>query len=475
VADWRESQGGLSVAKAKNEFLWGAASAAYQVEGAWKADGRGLSKWDVYTNDLHITEATVGHQDTGNVAVNAYDRTQYLADIELMREAGLSAYRFSLSWPRILPEGAGAVNQAGLDHYRRFIDDLLEAGVAPMATLYHWDFPEALHRQGGWHNPESVRWFADYAATVFRALGDRVEHFVTLNEPFIDLFLMDLVAENVKAGIKPPTRFTSAQYGRKAPAMHNLLLAHAHAVAQYRALGQKGMIGIAVPLIPPIPAEPGNPADEAAATLADGVINRWPLDAVLRGSYPGDAMAALQRENPNFIVPEADFEVLVANPVDFLGVNFYAPAYIRHDPDYALGLRWWDTNPDVVKAFNGPVRPQAFHDLLIRIRDEYGNPPVFITENGAGFGDFDEVLDGEAVHDPLRTDYVRRHIAAALDARREGVDLRGYMLWSLLDNFEWIQGYERRFGIVHVDFKTQKRTPKDSFRAYKAIIAENAG
>ncbi len=461
------------MAVTKNGFLWGAASAAYQVEGAWQAEGKGLSKWDVYTNELRITEAIVGHQDTGNTAINAYDRTQYLGDIALMREAGLGAYRFSLSWPRILPQGAGAVNEAGLDHYRRFVDDLREAGIEPLVTLYHWDFPQALHEQGGWHNPDSVRWFSDYAATVFRALGDRVDTFVTLNEPFIDLFLMDLAAENVKAGAANPTHFTSAQYGRQAPAMHNLLLAHAHAVRRFRDLGQDGMVGIAVPLIPSIAYDADNPSDVAAAALADAVINRWPLEAVLRGSYPGEAIAALHRENPDFVVPEADFEVLVANPVDFLGVNFYAPSYVRHDPGSPLGLRWWDTNPDEVKAFNGPVRPEAFYKLLTHIRDEYGNPPVIITENGAGFGDFDEVLDGDAVHDPLRTDYVRRHIAAVLDARRDGADIRGYMLWSLLDNFEWIQGYERRFGIVHVDFDTQKRTPKDSFHAYAAIIAEN--
>jgi beta-glucosidase len=458
---------------ADGKFLWGAASAAFQVEGAWQADGKGLSKWDVYTNDYRITEAVIGKQETANVAINAYDRRQYLKDIALMREAGLDAYRFSLSWPRILPEGAGKVNQAGLDHYRRFVDDLLANGIAPLVTLYHWDFPQALHAKGGWHHPQSVRWFSDYAAIVYGALGDRVEKFITFNEPFIDLFLMDLVAENVRGHAADPVRLTSAQYGRQAPAMHNLFLANANAVREFRALGRKGMVGIAVPLIPTIPADPQNPDDVATAILADGVINRWPLDAVLRGTYPGDAMAALKRHNPGFVVPDKDFEVLRANPVDFLGVNFYAPAYVRHDEAFALGARWWDTNPDKVKAFNGPVRPDAFHDLLMRIRADYGNPPVYITENGAGFGDFDEVLDGDTVRDPLRADYIRRHIDAMLRARRGGADIRGYMVWSLFDNFEWIQGYERRFGMVYVDFDTQKRIKKGSFDAYKAIIAAN--
>jgi beta-glucosidase len=451
-------------------FLWGAASAAFQVEGAWQADGKGLSKWDVYTNRDRITEAVVGKQHTANVAINAYDRRQYLGDIALMRDLGIDAYRFSLSWPRILPAGTGAVNRAGLDHYRLFIDDLRDAGIA----LYHWDFPQALQEQGGWHNPRSVEWFRNYAGIVFRALGDRVETFITFNEPFIDLFLMDPIAENVRAHAKNPTAITAAQYGAQAPAMHNLFLANAKAVAEFRDLGLKGMIGMAVPLIPPIPFDPGNAADVAAAALEDAVINRWPLDAIFKGTYPELAIAALRLHNPDFVYPASDLDLLRASPVDFLGVNFYAPAYIRHDSSYPLGIRWWDTNPDAVKAFNGPVRPEALHKLLLRIKTDYGNPPVFITENGAGFGDFDEVRDGTVVRDPLRTDYIRRHAEAVLRARGDGADVRGYMVWSLFDNFEWVQGYERRFGMVYVDFETQERVAKESLHAYKAIIAAHA-
>lgn len=454
------------------QFLWGAASAAYQVEGGWQDGGRGLCKWDIYTNEERITEKVVGVQHTGNVAINTQDRGQYLEDIGLMRDLGLDAYRFSLSWPRILPEGTGQVNGEGVDYYSRFVDDLLAAGITPLVTLYHWDFPAGLFADGGWHNRDSVDWFRDYASVVFDALGDRVRHFITMNEPFIDIFYMDLIAENMRASRSEPYRFTSEQYGRQAPAMHNLLLANAETVAEFRRRGQEGMIGIALPLYPTVTLDPEKPANVAAAKLTDGLINRWPLDAVFKGTYPQDAMAALQAENTDFVVPEADMATIRANPVDFLGVNFYSPALVRYDPAGPLGIDR-DANPDAIKSFNGPVRPDALHDLLIRIRDEYGNPPVMITENGAGFGDGDEVRDGDLIRDPHRADYIRRHAEATLRARQEGCDIRGYMVWSLFDNFEWIQGYTRRFGMVHVDFETQERTPKQSFFLYRDLIARH--
>lgn len=459
----------------KGAFLWGAASASYQVEGAWQADGKGLSNWDVYTNRYRLTEAVVGVQQTGNVAINAYDRTQYLADIRLMQEVGIDAYRFSLSWPRIFPDGVGAVNEAGLDHYKRFIDDLGEAGIAPIVTLYHWDYPWALHEQGGWRNPQSVRWFRNYAATVFRAFHDRVRTFITFNEPFIDLFLMELAAENVRNKRPDPVRASNAQYGEAARAMHHLFLANALAVNDFRRSGQKGEIGIALPLMPTFPVDPASADDVAAAALADALINRWPLDAVFKGSYPDEVVKALQRHNPDFMPADTDFEVLKASPVHFLGINYYAPAFVRADAAFPLGFRWMDTNPDTVKMFNGPVRPDQLHALLLRIDRDYGHPPILITENGAGFGETDEVMEGGVVKDPLRTDYIRRHIAAVEKAMGDGVDMRGYILWSLFDNFEWLQGYTRRFGLVHVDFETQARTRKQSFFAYRDIVAASHG
>lgn len=458
-------------------FLWGAASSAFQVEGHPRADGRGPSKWDVYTHQWRITEAVVGVQHDADIAINAYDRGQSLADIALMRDAGLDAYRFSISWPRIFPEGTGTLNRRGIDHYSRFVDDLLAAGIKPLATLYHWDFPWALHEQGGWHNRDVAGWFADYATAVFRALGDRVDTFVTINEPQIDLLMMDLIAEKVRDGAAGPMALTSADLARQAPAMHNLARANAAAVAAYRALGLGGMVGVALPLYPTVPMNPERPEDVAAASLLDGLMNRWLLDAAFCGTYPEDVIAALQAHNPGFAPPPDDFAIMKANPVDFLGVNYYSPAIVEYDERFPLGLRWGndETNPDPVKAFNGPVRPDELRRLLLRIRDDYGNPPVFITENGAGFGDFDEVMEGGTVNDPLRTDYVLRHAAATLAARDEGCDVRGYMCWSLFDNFEWIQGYTRRFGMVHVDFATQKRTVKRSFRAFREFIAQHRG
>ena len=454
------------------EFLWGAASAAYQVEGGWDKDGRGLSKWDVYTNDWHITVPQIGRNETGNVAINAYDRDQYLKDIALLNELGVNAYRFSVSWPRVLPAGTGAVNQPGLDYYSRLVDDLLAAGIAPVVTLYHWDFPWVLHQKGGFHNRDVVGWFTDYAGTMFRALGDRVDKFITMNEPFIDLMMMDLVAENARAGRVPTERMTAEQYGRQIPALHNLYVAAAAATAEYRRQGHGGMVGLAAPLSPASPVDPANPADVEAAGNWQRFFNRWPLDVAIEGIYADDVLATLNKLNPGFSVSDADRATLKAGTVDFIGVNFYAPAFIRHDPDGPLGVAPGE-NPDAVKAHNGPVRPEALHDLLIYIRDNYGDLPIMITENGAGFGDGDEVMADGVVKDPLRADYIRRHVDAVLRARAEGVDVIGYMEWCPFDNFEWWKGYEARFGMVHVDFETQKRTPKQSFHAYREIIAAN--
>ena len=451
------------------KFLWGVASAAYQVEGGWQADGKGPSKWDIYTNRDHITVPTTGKHETGNVAINQYDRGQYLKDIALMRDLGVNAYRFSVSWPRVLPEGIGRSNRVGLDYYSRLVDDLLAAGIEPMVTLYHWDFPWALHEQGGFHNRAVIDWFRDYASLMFATLGDRVAKFITMNEPFIDLFLMDLIAENARNG-RPPLAFSAEQYARQLPALHNLYVASAAAVDAFHESGRKGMIGIALPLGPAWPATAGDATCIAAARSWDHLFNRWALDAAVGGAYADDVVATLRRLAPDFSVSEEDRALLARGKVDFLGINFYAPSYCRPDAERPLGVDS-GVNPDPVPAFNGPVRPEALRELLLRIRDEYGNRPVIITENGAGFGPRDEVMGEGVVHDPLRADYLRRHVAEVLRARRDGADVRGYMEWCLFDNFEWFRGYDTRFGMVYVDFDTQRRVAKDSFAAYRQIIA----
>ncbi len=458
------------MAKAGQSFRWGAASAAFQVEGAWQADGKGLSNWDVYTNKHRITEVTTGRVQTGNTAINAYDRTQYLADIALMRELGLDVYRFSISWPRIFPDGTGRVNEAGIAHYRRFMEDLRENGIEPFVTLFHWDMPQTLHQKGGWFNPDSPKWFLDYAHTIFDRLGDLADNYISLNEPFISIFLIEPAVENILAG-KPPFPITSAQYGRYAVVLHHWCLASALATGDLRRDRLGKHIGMALPLLPTIPVDATNRQDVAAAELADAIFNRWCLDAMFRGTYPAEALAALQTENPAFRPTEAEMETIRANPADLLGINFYSPIYVRHDPTKALGISWMENNPDEVKAFNGPVRPEALYGLLMRMKTEYGNPLTYITENGAGFGERDERHEGGVVKDPLRADYILRHAEAVLRARADGANVQGYMVWSLFDNFEWLQGYDRRFGIVFVDFETQQRVRKQSFNAYRDFIA----
>ena len=457
----------------KGKFLWGAASAAYQVEGGWEADGKGLSKWDIYTNRDRITVPTTGKQETGNVAINQYSREQYLKDIAIMRDLGLNAYRFSIAWPRILPEGTGRVNQAGVDYYSRLVDDLIANGIKPVVTLYHWDFPWTLHEKGGFHNRAVIDWFRAYAGIVFRALGDRVDTFITMNEPFYDLFFMDIIADNVR-NRRQPMDITSAQWAEQVPALHNLYLASAAAVGEFRTVGRPGTIGIALPLSPTIPLDAANSDDVAAARTWDTFFNRWPLDAALAGTYAEDVIATLKKLAPGFSLSDADRAALAADRVDFVGVNFYAPAYCRRNETRPLGVEW-GMNPDPVPAFNGPVRPDALYELLMRIRNEYGNPPILITENGAGFGPNDEVMADGVVKDPLRADYIRRHIDAVLRARRDGADVRGYMEWCLFDNFEWFRGYDARFGMVHVDFDTHARTVKQSLHAYREIIAVERG
>jgi beta-glucosidase len=451
-------------------FLWGTASSAYQSEGAWQADGKSPSNWDVYSNTHRVVERLTGRQETGNVAINAYDRAQWRADIALMRRLGVTAHRLSLSWARLIPDGTGAVNPAAVAHYRARLADLREAGIAPVVTLYHWDHPAALDARGGWHNPESVGWFRAYARAAIAAFADLAELFVTLNEPFVDLFLIEPMARNLIAG--KPARPTSAQYAEQIIAAHHWMLAHAHAVRDARTAGGDARIGIALSLSPTTPADPSDVRDVAAAARQNGLRNRWFLDALYRGDYPDDVFSVYRAHGSALRVTADDRALLREARPDFLGVNFYAQAHVAADPAGAFGIGF--VNPDPVPACNGPVRPWALHDLLLRIRAEYGDPRLIVTENGAGFvGHDDTPVDGR-VADGLRADYIARHVDAVLAARRAGARVDGYFLWSLCDNFEWLWGTSARFGLVHVDMATQRRTPKDSFATYAALIARGA-
>ena len=432
-------------------FLWGAATSAYQVEGSPLADGAGPSIWQRFTR----THGLVHDGDTGDVACDQYRR--YADDIALMRRFGLNAYRFSISWSRVLPEGRGKVNDKGLDHYARLVDTLLAHGIAPVATVYHWDLPAALDDRGGWLNPDIAHWFADYASVLFRKLDDRVTMWSTLNEPWVVTdggYLHGALAPGHRNVFEAPL------------ATHNLLRAHAATVRAYRALGRH-RIGIVVNLEPKYPASDSD-EDRAATSRAHAYMNRQYLDPVFLGRYPRALEAIFGEAWPRW--PAADVEA-IRQPIDFLGVNYYTRSVTRFNaltwPVHASAVR---QKQATYTETSWEVFPRGLTDTLLWVKERYGNPPVYVTENGAAFFD-PPVVDGARLADPLRVDYYRKHLAAVHAARTAGADVRGYFAWSLLDNFEWSFGYSKRFGIVHVDFETQRRTPKDSAYFYARVIA----
>lgn len=433
-------------------FLWGAATSAYQVEGSPLADGAGPSIWHRFS---HSPGRTAGGE-TGDVACDHYRRME--SDVALMRELGLNAYRFSISWSRILPAGRGAVNPRGVAFYDRLVDALLAAGIRPNVTLYHWDLPAALDDRGGWLNPDIAEWFADYARVCFRALGDRVPMWATLNEPWVVTdggYLHGALAPGHRNLFEAPI------------ATHQLLRAHAAAVRAFRAERRgTGEIGIVVNLEPKYPAS-DSPADQAATQRADAYMNRQYLDPIFFGTYPEELCAIFGEAWPE--IPAADMS-LIREPIDFVGINYYTRSVVRHD-DAALPVRASGVRQPAhtYTETQWEVYPPALTRVLLWVKERYGDIPLYITENGAAFYDPPTATDGR-VDDPLRVQYYRDHLRAAYDAMRQGVDLRGYFAWSLLDNFEWSLGYGKRFGLVHVDYQTQQRTPKASARFYAEVI-----
>ena len=446
-------------------FLWGAATAAYQIEGAAGADGRGRSIWDTFAS----TPGMVRNGDTGEVAVDHYRR--WREDVELMRSLGLNAYRFSIAWPRVQPQGSGRPNQAGLDFYSRLVDTLLDAEIEPFVTLYHWDLPQALEDAGGWPVRATAERFADYADLVFGVLGDRVRHWATLNEPWCSAFL------GYGSGVHAP----GVRDGQRAvAAAHHLMLGHGLAVEAMRAAGGSDtQLGIVLNLEPRRPAS-DDPLDIAAARLADGMLNRIFLDPLLKGHYPDDVLAHLEAHVDLTHVRETDAGTIAA-AIDTLGVNYYRPLTVgarRDGPADAEPATWPGEEAIEVFPSSGgttamgwPVDASGLHELLTRLRSEYTALPLYVTENGAAYDDQPN-QDG-FVDDVNRVEYLESHLRAAQVALAAGVNLRGYFVWSLLDNFEWAEGYGRRFGIVYVDYKTQRRTPKQSALWYKAVIAAN--
>jgi beta-glucosidase len=434
-----------------DRFLWGCATSAYQIEGSPLADGAGPSIWHRFVHTPNL----VHDGDTGDVACDHYRR--YGEDVALMRALGLTAYRFSTAWSRVLPQGRGAVNAAGLDFYDRLVDALLAAGIEPMLTLYHWDLPAALDDRGGWLNPDVAGWFADYASIMVRKLDDRVTLWVTLNEPWVVAdggYLHGALAPGHRNRFEAPI------------ATHHLLRAHGAAVQAYRAAGRH-RIGLVVNLEPKYPAS-DDPADRAATARADAYMNRQYLDPVFHGRYPDELREIFGEAWPAW--PGEDF-ALIRQPIDFVGVNYYTRSVTRFDP-HAWPLRAAPVRQRraTYTETGWEVYPPGLTDTLVWVKNRYGSPAIYVTENGAAFFD-PPTLEHERCPDPLRVDYLRRHIAAVHAAVAAGVDVRGYFAWSLLDNFEWSLGYAKRFGLVHVDYATQKRTPKDSARFYARVIA----
>ncbi|MEO8053647.1 MAG: GH1 family beta-glucosidase [Acidobacteriota bacterium] len=429
-------------------FLFGAATSAYQVEGSPLADGAGPSNWHRFAH----TPGAIADGTDGDAACEHY--RLFREDIVLMRGLSLNAYRFSVSWSRVLPEGQGRVNEKGLDFYRRLVDALREAGIEPFATLFHWDLPAALEDRGGFLNRDVADWFAEYASVVARALP-LVGAWATLNEPWV------VMHEGFVNGAHPPAHRSLAE----APvAAHNLLRAHGAGAAACRAEGAR-RVGLVVNLEPKDPAS-GSPADAAAAGRADAYMNRLFLDPVFFGRYPEELPATFGAAWPRF--PAADFE-LVRAPLDFLGLNYYSRNVVRDDAEVFTRASRVRQTGALHTEMDWEVYPPGLLRTLSWVKARYGDVPLYVTENGAAFSD-PQVAPPSGVADPLRVAYVRDHLRATREAIARGVDVRGYFVWSLLDNFEWAYGFSKRFGIVHVDHATQRRTPKASARFYADVI-----
>jgi len=459
-------------------FVWGAATSAYQIEGGTNLDGRTPCIWDTFAAEGRTRDGS-----DGSVAVE--HRLRMTDDVALLAELGMPAYRFSISWPRAQPGGEGPASASGLDFYRRLVDELLDKGIEPVVTLYHWDLPQELEDRGGWPVRETAERFADYTALVGAALGDRVRRWVTVNEPWCASML------GYAGGIHAPAR---TEPGAAVAAAHHLLLGHGLAVDVLRSLvtapaepghdtsgraataGNPVEIGITVNPYP-VHAAGDRPEDHDAVRRIDGLANRLWYDPVLLGRYPDDLLADLSSVSDLAHIHDGDLAV-ISRPIDALGLNYYRPYLVRHEPG-ASAVSEWPGSPDVAlidpestPTANGwAVDPQGLFDALVRVSQDYDPPPLYIHENGGAFPDVADV-EGH-VEDTDRIEFLDGHLRACHDAIATGVDLRGFFVWSFLDNFEWAEGYADRFGIVHVDYATQKRTPKASATWYAKVVSSN--
>jgi beta-glucosidase len=446
-----------------DDFLWGTATASYQIEGAVGEGGRGASIWDTFSH----TPGKVYRGDTGDIACDHYHRLE--GDLGLMADLGLRAYRFSVAWPRVQPSGSGTPNREGLDFYRRLVDGLRQRDIVPMLTLYHWDLPQALEDRGGWTNRETSERFAEYAGVVYEALSEEVGHWITLNEPWVASWM------GHGLGVHAPGRRDSAA---ALAATHHLLLGHGLAMERMRSARDSNQLGVTVNLHPGHPSR-NTEADREAARRVDGQANRLYLDPLFHGEYPDDIFSYYGERGADLsFVREGDLQK-ISVPIDFLGINYYfrntvreAPAEVgKSIPFTDLGARPVIPHAAEKTAMGWPVEPEGLTEMLVRIKDEYADVPIYVTENGRAVNDY---IDPEGdVDDEERIAYLDSHFRAAHEAIERGVDLRGYMVWSFLDNFEWAEGYSKRFGIVFVEYGTQRRVPKSSARWYAGVIRRN--
>jgi beta-glucosidase len=456
-----------------DNFLWGAATSSYQIEGAVKQDGRGSSIWD----DFCYTPGKVANGDTGDIAIDHYNRMP--EDLELMTQLGLQAYRFSIAWPRIKPLGRGQIETRGLDFYDRLIDGLLARNIVPLPTLYHWDLPSALQQIGGWTNRDTAEYLAEYTTVVVNKFKDRVDQWATLNEPWVSAFLGHAAGIHAPGIQDPAAAFSAA---------HHLMLAHGKAVEVIRQVSPGAKAGIVLNLAPVYLTEPApedHPAHKSIA-LQDAMLNRWWLDGILKGSYPS-VLLELGAVATNSI-QDGDLAE-ISRPIDWIGVNYYqdsrsVPIFGNESVDQSIdstgngalpgdqGIRMADPVGEVTD-FGWSTTPDGLRKLLLMLTEDYENlPQLFITENGCAYDD--PIVDGR-IHDARRIEYIRSHLKSVEAAIAAGADVGGYMVWSLFDNFEWAEGYRQRFGIIHVDFETQVRTLRDSAYFYKEVVASNGG
>ena len=439
------------------DFVWGSATASYQIEGAWDEDGRKPSIWDTFCDTPGKVEGGV----SGRVACDHYHRWQ--EDLELIKRLGLDSYRLSLAWPRIIPEGRGAVNAKGFDFYNRLIDALLEAGIRPNVTLYHWDLPQPLEDKGGWTNRDTALAYGDYAVEVVKMLGDRVDLWATLNEP--QVFVHHGYEHGVHAPGRRENRATVLQ------CIHNVLLAHGLGMKAIRDHGKPGTEAGIVWAPNPIWPASEKAEDVEAAKRHWRMSNDWWIDPVVRGEYPSDVKALLGADAPK--VEDGDM-ALISAPIDYMGLNYYSPARTAADPGSESGFKVLPPAPDAPR----PSMPEweifapGLQNLLVQFKRHYGDIPLYISENGMSIAEDSVGPDGK-VHDPRRIDFLRDHLVSVHRALQAGVKVKGYYVWSLLDNFEWGYGYNQRFGITHVDYQTLVRTPKDSFDWYASVVKAN--